>query len=144
METNAESASRLELAALLTDDALSEVPKWWLNLPPLYRARGRWCLVEPAPMPQPRARARRQLMAAAGVTSEGVKAGSMARHNESNVIRKLDGANLEAWKTFAYQTSSANGLRVRVPEPKNADDIWLRIMHKSHTPILRAGSTSKV
>ncbi len=141
METNAESGARLDLKTLLKDGPLAEVPRWWLNLPPLYRARGRWCFDEPAPMPQPRQRARRELLAGAGyVTGEGVKAGSLARHHVSNVTTKLTGAHLEAWKEFAYQTSSANGLRVPVPELKRADEVWLRIMNKSHSALLKPGA----
>ena len=55
----AEDGELLRMADLLKEEPLAEVDTWWRNLPPIYRARGRWVFAEPAELDQPRQRGAR-------------------------------------------------------------------------------------
>ena len=137
----------LEMRELLTDAAYTEVPKWWENLNPVSRSRGRWVFSDVAlpeagnPGSLPRQRARRTLDASGAVNiqlPEGMD--GVERHNKSSINTIAEGPHLEQWKEFALK--STNTALNYVPKPPiiNAEQVWLRVMSRSHGALLRPGA----
>lgn len=127
----------LRMPELLNADILAEVDTWWRNLPPIYRARGRWVFVEPSELPQPRQRARRQIPLTESAPNFTSKPGVVDKHNKSSMFIPLEGESLAAWKQQCYMTTNQAFVKVTVPHTKKADEVWLRLMSKSHTSLLK-------
>jgi hypothetical protein len=140
---NSDTDARLNLRELLKDEPLAEVDTWWRNLPPIYRARGRWVFDEPAELDQPRQRARRQLPPA-GPNWVAPEAGCEDKHQKSSLFVKLEGESLAAWKAQCYRTTNQDFVKVCVPVTRKADEVWLRLMQKSHNSLLRPGAIDKL
>ena len=137
----------LSIRELLTDAAFAESPLWWSNLPIVGRARGRWVFSDVA-LPGsglagslPRQRARRTLDAS-GVINVQLPAGmdGVERHNKSSINTIAEGPHLDQWKEFALKSTNQALNYVPKPPMVNADQVWLRVMSRSHGALFRPGA----
>jgi len=126
---------------VLNDEALANISGWWATLPAIGRARGRWCFHEPTGLPQPRQRARYQMPM---VAEPELIEDALERHNKSSLFKVQPGPHTEAWKSFALKTTNQVFNHVPEPQLKKADQIWLRVLQKSHTKLLRPGGIEKI
>jgi len=70
--------------------------------------------------------------------------GELERHNKSSLFKVQPGPHTEAWKHFALKTTNQVFNHVPEPQIKKADQIWLRVLQKSHTKLLRPGGLEKI
>ena len=137
----------LQIRELLTDAAFAEAPLWWSNLPIVGRARGRWVFSDVA-LPEaglagslPRQRARRTLDASGAINvqlPEGMD--GVERHNKSSINTIAEGPHLDQWKEFALKSTNQALNYVPKPPMVNAEQVWLRVMSRSHGALFRAGA----
>ena len=137
----------LSIRQLLTDAAFAESPLWWSNLPIVGRARGRWVFSD-IELPQsgtagslPRQRARRTLDASSAIHVQLPDGVDMTeRHNKSSINTIAEGPHLDQWKEFALKTTNQALNHVPKPPMRNAEEVWLRVMNRSHGALFRAGA----
>jgi len=128
----------LALQDVLNSDAMAVVPDWWGKLPAVGRARGRWVFHEPTGSPMPRQRTIYETPSVKlGPRQAQQVRATHAWSKGEGVFRELSGDHLEEWKRMVYKTTNQDMGHVQVPLARNADELWLRVMRKSHTSLLR-------
>jgi len=138
-----QGADLLDLRTILSAATYAETEMWWSALPVIGRSRGRWVFVEPAGIPgmpaaAPRQRVRRQLPIVA--TGDAPDVVMTERHNKSSINQVAAGPHLDAWKEVALKTTNQTLMRVPKPPIRNAEEVWLRMMKRSHGSILQPGA----
>ena len=146
-EQRESGAGVLTIRELLTDAVFAESPIWWSNLPIVGRARGRWVFSD-VELPKggtagslPRQRARRTLDASGAMNvqlPDGMD--TTERHNKSSINTIAEGPHLDQWKEFALKSTNQALNYVPKPPVKNADQVWLRVMQRSHGALFRTGA----
>jgi len=104
------------------------------------RARGRWVFIEPQGIPgmpaaMPRQRVRRSLPLTNAADMPELDMSE--RHNKSSINQVAAGPHLEQWKEVALKTTTETLSFVPKPAIRNGDEVWLRMMKRSHGSIMQ-------